>query len=268
MSQRIEYVNPNAIEFRNELDLADLGVEDPHDEDVLVIHYDEIIVIPGGYDDQIDLAERIRTTVKNQTGRDGRAVRTGERLPAAKVTVPTYRATFTTPFEQHADREGQPFTVLHVIDRADETHNAEVLPMYRIRFADGFETDAWPEEVLDECETCDNTGSVTIEDGHGHSATTECWDCDRGKGEVTISLAPIHAEEGTTYTPFTDGWGVGYEVTAEGKPTRWVYLYPSQTDSLDEANVFVYLDAHRPTVDQPPVEPECYISIWPEPNDD
>ena len=59
-----------------------------------------------------------------------------------------YRDTFTTPFEQHADRRGQGFRVLRVITEPDETHDAEVLPMYRIRFEDGFEIDAWPEEVL------------------------------------------------------------------------------------------------------------------------
>jgi hypothetical protein len=61
----------------------------------------------------------------------------------------TYRSTFTTEFEQYADREGQRFEVLRVITTADATHDAEVLPMYRIRFPDGFETDAWPEEVIE-----------------------------------------------------------------------------------------------------------------------
>jgi hypothetical protein len=63
------------------------------------------------------------------------------------------RKTFTTPFDQHRDREGQSFAVLRKITkrniRAEERaeYDTEVLPMYRIRFADGFETSAWPEEV-------------------------------------------------------------------------------------------------------------------------
>lgn len=59
----------------------------------------------------------------------------------------TIRDTFTTPFEQYADREGQPFEVLAKIETPDQDHDEEVLPMYQIRFPDGFETDAWPEEV-------------------------------------------------------------------------------------------------------------------------
>lgn len=57
------------------------------------------------------------------------------------------RDTFTTPFDQYANREGQRFNVLAKITEPDEDHDAEVLPMYRIRFDDGFEIDAWPEEV-------------------------------------------------------------------------------------------------------------------------
>lgn len=61
-----------------------------------------------------------------------------------------YRTTFRTPYDQHRDRTGQPFTVLQVIDTPDSDHDAEVRPMYRIRFADGTEIEAWPEEVLDD----------------------------------------------------------------------------------------------------------------------
>ena len=57
------------------------------------------------------------------------------------------RETFVTPFEQHADRRGQAFDIIGKITEPDATHDAEVLPMYRIRFADGTEIEAWPEEV-------------------------------------------------------------------------------------------------------------------------
>jgi hypothetical protein len=45
--------------------------------------------------------------------------------------MPEFRTTFTTSYQQHADREGQPFTVLAFIDQADAEHNAETLPTYR-----------------------------------------------------------------------------------------------------------------------------------------
>jgi hypothetical protein len=73
--------------------------------------------------------------------------------------MPEFRTTFTTSYQQHADREGQPFTVLALIDQADAEHHAETLPRYRIRFADGFVTDAWPEEV----ETADSRARQWLE---------------------------------------------------------------------------------------------------------
>lgn len=60
----------------------------------------------------------------------------------------TFRDTFTTPYEQHAAREGEVFTVIETITEPDEKHDAEVLPMYRIQFADGATIEAWPEEVI------------------------------------------------------------------------------------------------------------------------
>jgi hypothetical protein len=55
--------------------------------------------------------------------------------------------TFTTPYEQYASRNGQGFEFVRTISEPDSTHDAEVLPMYVIRFADGVEIEAWPEEV-------------------------------------------------------------------------------------------------------------------------
>ena len=59
-----------------------------------------------------------------------------------------FRTHFTTPFEQHQDRVGEPFTHVRTIDTPDATHDAEVLPMHVIRFEDGVEIEAWPEEVV------------------------------------------------------------------------------------------------------------------------
>ncbi len=57
------------------------------------------------------------------------------------------RETFTTPYDQYAAREGQKFTMLKKITEPTDTIDEMALPMYRIRFEDGFETEAWPEEV-------------------------------------------------------------------------------------------------------------------------
>ena len=59
-----------------------------------------------------------------------------------------FRDTFTTPYEQYATREGHPFKVRGIVDEPDETHDAEVLPMYVIQFDDGECIEAWPEEVV------------------------------------------------------------------------------------------------------------------------
>ena len=54
--------------------------------------------------------------------------------------------TFAAKYDQHAERNGQTFTVLGTVDPA--TYDAEECgTMYCIRFADGAEIEAWPEEV-------------------------------------------------------------------------------------------------------------------------
>lgn len=59
---------------------------------------------------------------------------------------------FDSPYEQYAERNGQPFEVLREID-STELADAEVLPMYAIRFPDGIEIEAWPEEVFHDATT-------------------------------------------------------------------------------------------------------------------
>lgn len=54
--------------------------------------------------------------------------------------------TFTAKYDQHAERNGQTFTVLGAVD--PKTYDAtECGEMFSIRFADGVQIDAWPEEV-------------------------------------------------------------------------------------------------------------------------
>jgi hypothetical protein len=70
-----------------------------------------------------------------------------------------FKDTFQSPYDQYAHRVGQPFTVLRKITRRNATeverqeYDPEILPVYRIRFGDGEDITAWPEEV--ETESCD-----------------------------------------------------------------------------------------------------------------
>lgn len=54
---------------------------------------------------------------------------------------------FKTPYSQYAGRDGQPCTIVRKITEADDRHDQEVLPMYVVRFPDGQEIEAWPEEI-------------------------------------------------------------------------------------------------------------------------
>jgi hypothetical protein len=64
------------------------------------------------------------------------------------MNADTFRTHFRRCYEQYKERDGQPFTVLRTIDQPDDTHDAEVLPMYEIQFTtDGAIIEAWPEEV-------------------------------------------------------------------------------------------------------------------------
>jgi hypothetical protein len=72
----------------------------------------------------------------------------------------------------------------------------------------------------------------------------------------------IRTPEGVTFTPWSDGYAVGFRVTAEGMPTRYVYLNPSSatdTEDIHDSDVFVYRDE---TGDSTMGQPECYVNIW------
>ena len=65
-----------------------------------------------------------------------------------------FRERFVSPFEQYADRVGQRFTVLKEYAEEELYGEGGMLrgwepgdTMYRIRFTDGTEIDAWGEEV-------------------------------------------------------------------------------------------------------------------------
>lgn len=77
-----------------------------------------------------------------------------------------FRRTFWTPYEEFASRIGQPFEVLGEV--GDDRKDPEVGRMWRIRFPDGFETDAWPEEV-EEAASAEVMASLAGADGGGRT---------------------------------------------------------------------------------------------------
>jgi len=77
---------------------------------------------------------------------------------------------------------------------------------------------------------------------------------------ITLDACVVETEEGATYTPWTNGWAIGFRVSAPGQPDRVVCLNPSQSDTLGESNVFLYLD--DATDDDLPGAPVCYVGIW------
>lgn len=58
------------------------------------------------------------------------------------------KTTFQTGFEQHAERNGQPFRIVGYIDTPDDEHDEESLPMFLVEFFDGQTIEAWPYEVF------------------------------------------------------------------------------------------------------------------------
>jgi len=45
-------------------------------------------------------------------------------------------------------RDGQAVVVLTTFIEPDSTHDEEVLPMFLVRFPDGYECELWPEEMV------------------------------------------------------------------------------------------------------------------------
>ena len=56
-------------------------------------------------------------------------------------------ARFESPYDQYRERNGQTIEVIWCIEEGDAEHDEEVLPMFIVRFEDGAEIEAWPEEI-------------------------------------------------------------------------------------------------------------------------
>lgn len=95
-----------------------------------------------------------------------------------------------------------------------------------------------------------DTSDITIWDEEGYA-----------EDHQVTKARVLTTEEGVTFTPWSNGYAVGFHVTAEGKPDRWVMFNPSSstsTENIDDSDVFVYHSEH----DDPDDSPVCYINIW------
>lgn len=54
--------------------------------------------------------------------------------------------TFTTPYEQYHERQGQSCEIVREVPHESFDYD-ECGPLYVVRFDDGIEIEAWPEEV-------------------------------------------------------------------------------------------------------------------------
>lgn len=141
----------------------------------------------------------------------------------------TIRTTFTTPYQQHADREGQPFEVLAKVTEPGDHHDAEVLPMYRIRFQDGTEVDAWPEEVEEP-----DPEAVLVINSNGkwtsvHHEVEGChlWGCHPIDTSAYFDHVCTHCDRGI------DLHGGEFYATVEPGPDGGWVPNPECTDSPD-----------------------------------
>jgi hypothetical protein len=69
--------------------------------------------------------------------------------PAELYELPTVgtKAVFFPTGSEHQDRRGHEAEIAQVIAEADDTHDWEALPMFRLRFADGHEIEAFADEI-------------------------------------------------------------------------------------------------------------------------
>lgn len=84
----------------------------------------------------------------------------------------------------------------------------------------------------------------------------------------------VTTAEGATFTPWTDGYAIGYKVTAPGLPDRYLFFNPSSDTGEDifHTNAFVYLEAdpadqvnthhHYDIWDTTDVEPDADDLSW------
>lgn len=74
----------------------------------------------------------------------------------------------------------------------------------------------------------------------------------------------VSDEAGTTYTPFSDGWAIGFRVDPPDGVRQWIYLNPS-TDvraEFSSSDVFVYHDEDEADSGPHFSGPICFIETY------
>lgn len=128
-------------------------------------------------------------------------------------------AQFKTVYEQHAERDGQTFSIVKAITEADETHDKEVLPMFVIEFEDGTQIEAWPEEVNDALYPNDNYPKRKL------NVQIEIWaDNDGYPVTVEVTGEPVEALSKRALTELAQE-GIYSQVGSYSSTLRAVYLY-------------------------------------------
>ncbi|HZK53005.1 MAG TPA: hypothetical protein VFC84_02195 [Desulfosporosinus sp.] len=66
----------------------------------------------------------------------------------AEYEAEGYSQKFWTPYTDHRSRIGEAFKVVRRLGDKEDEVDSECLPMWKIRFKDGFEVSAFPEEII------------------------------------------------------------------------------------------------------------------------
>ena len=116
--------------------------------------------------------------------------------------------TFAARFDQHADRNGQTFTLIGTLD-SGAYDKAECGEMFVVRFADGVEIHAWPEEVQSAINAVDGKAQLAFDQklqGKVQNTTVPKVESalDRGLRLRTQALAMLQeAQAADGLKPFT-----------------------------------------------------------------
>ncbi len=59
-----------------------------------------------------------------------------------------------------------------------------------------------------------------------------------------MEFKQVKTEDGATYTPWTDGWAIGFHVRHDDGREEYVYLNPSGASDDGQNTVFLYQGSH------------------------
>lgn len=76
---------------------------------------------------------------------------------------------------------------------------------------------------------------------------------------VTITGCTIPTPEGVTYTPWSNGYAVGFKATHNDGRVEYLYLNPSSDTDDGQPNIFIY---HGTTPDMEDARWSCFIDLF------